>query len=108
MTAAAADSLGFLKPAGFIQHKMGKSSDTSARDGNLAREEGRGGMGGSSRRRRRGYSARTLAVGLALTLAACSSPAYGFMVPAGAGGADPITGAASAVAAGQHRQQQQQ
>ncbi|CAM9197533.1 unnamed protein product, partial [Ectocarpus sp. 13 AM-2016] len=105
--AAAAAELSFLKPAGFIQHKM-RSSDSRARDGGLAREEGRGSMGGSSKRRRRGSSARTLAAGLVLTLAACSTPAYGFMVPAGAGGADPITGAAAAVAAGQHRQQQQQ
>ncbi|CAN0394362.1 unnamed protein product, partial [Ectocarpus sp. 8 AP-2014] len=54
-----------------------RSNDGCARDGDLAREEGRGNMGGSSRRRRRGSSARTLAAGLALTLAACSTPAYG-------------------------------
>ncbi|CAM9879404.1 unnamed protein product [Ectocarpus sp. 12 AP-2014] len=56
---------------------MRRSSDSRARDGGLAREEGRGSMGGSSKRRRRGSSARTLAAGLALTLAACSTPAYG-------------------------------
>ncbi|CBJ31593.1 hypothetical protein Esi_0266_0032 [Ectocarpus siliculosus] len=54
-----------------------RTSSGSARDGGLAREEGTGSMGGSSRRRRRGSSARTLAAGLALTLAACSTPAYG-------------------------------
>lgn len=70
--ATAEAGLRFLKPAGFIQHKK-----TSCAREDLVQE--RRASVGSSRRRRRGASARTLAAGLALTLAACSSstPAYG-------------------------------